>query len=316
MGNSEDLTTDTMIAIQAGSFLSYLDKERNYSALTIKSYRKSLDDFVTFLQGYDSALLDAPTDIDRKTVRHFLGYLQERGLAPRTLARNLASLKSYFKFLIRNEIILASPAADILTPKFAKKLPDVLRTDQALQLMELPPDDTLAGLRDRAILELFYATGMRLAELTGISVGNVSFTRNTVRVLGKGNKERQLVFGEATSEALGRYLESRRRQGEQIEAGSPLFLGRGGKSISRRKIQLLVKHYLEQVSEGRRLSPHLLRHTMATHLVDRGAELNAVKDMLGHASLSTTQIYTHVSKERIIKVYKQAHPHAEPGQED
>lgn len=316
MGNPEELTTDTTISIQAGAFLGYLGQERHYSALTIKSYRKSLDDFVTFLQGYDSALLDSPTDIDRKTVRHFLGYLQERGLAPRTLARNLASLKSYFKFLIRNEIILASPAADILTPKFAKKLPDVLRTGQALQLMELPPDDTPVGLRDRAILELFYATGMRLAELTGISVGDVSFTRNTVLVLGKGNKERQLVFGEATSEALGRYLESRRLQGEQIGAGSPMFLGRGGKSISRRMIQVLVKRYLEQVSEGRRLSPHLLRHTMATHLVDRGAELNAVKDLLGHASLSTTQIYTHVSKERIKKVYEQAHPHAEPGQGD
>lgn len=297
-------------------FLAYLINERGYSPLTVKAYRKDLQDWHRFLSNYDAGMQEQLQRIDRMAVRHFMGALQEDGLGARSVARKLAALKSYFKYLIRIETLSASPAADILTPKSEKHLPDVPGEAEIMRLLELPPGDTALGLRDRAILELFYATGMRLAELTGLHIGDVSFTRETVRVVGKGNRERLLVFGEQTARALGQYLENRREGGEELTAGRPLFLGRGGKGISRRMIQLRVKHYLEQVSEGRQLSPHLLRHSMATHLLDRGADLRAVQDMLGHASLSSTQIYTHVSVERLGRVYRQAHPHAEGAEND
>lgn len=300
----------------AKDFLAYLANERLYSPLTVKAYRKDLQDWHRFLSHYDAGMQTQPRRIDRMALRHFMGALLENGLGARSVARKLAALKSYFKYLVRIEILSASPAADVLTPKSEKQLPDVPSEAEIIRLLELPPGDTAIGLRDRAILELFYATGMRLAELTGLRIGDLSFTRETVRVIGKGNRERLLVFGEQTARALGRYLQSRRQGGEELTAGRPLFLSRSGKAISRRMVQLRVKHYLEQVSEGRQLSPHLLRHSMATHLLDRGADLRAVQEMLGHASLSSTQIYTHVSVERLGRVYRQAHPHAQGAEND
>jgi len=291
-------------------FLEYLAQERKYSPLTVKAYRRDLEDFTGFVNGYDVECLQHPERIDRQAIRHFLGHLRERGLGARSAARKLAALKSFFKYLNRAEIIPANPAADIRTPRFPRQLPEFLPEDQALWLMELPPADTLIGLRDRAILETFYATGIRLAELTGLVVGNVSFTQNTMRVMGKGGKERIVAFGKAAGEALGRYLEARRQQGETVDYQCPLFCGRGSRSISPRSVQLRVAHYMKQVAEARHLSPHLLRHTVATHLLDRGADLMAVKDLLGHASLSSTQVYTHVKTEQMKKLYRQAHPHA------
>lgn len=294
----------------AEDFLDYLAQERGYSPLTVKAYRRDLEDFTGFVVGYDVEYAHHPERIDRHAIRHFLGYLQERGMGARSVARKLAALKSFFKYLNRAEVIPANPAAGIRTPRFPRQLPEFLHEDQATWLMELPPGDTLIGLRDRAILETFYATGIRLVELTGLVVGNVSFTRNTMRVMGKGDKERVVVFGKAAGEALGRYLEARRRQGEAVGPQSPLFRGRGARAISPRAVQLRVAHYMRQVAEARHLSPHLLRHTVATHLLDRGADLMAVKDLLGHASLSSTQIYTHVKTEQMRRLYRQAHPHA------
>lgn len=294
----------------AEDFLSYLEEERRYSPLTIKAYRRDLREFARFVDEYDPQQSRQPERIDRQTIRHFLGLLRERGLGARSVARALAALKSFFKYLNRAEVIPANPAAAILTPRAPRPLPEFLAEDQALRLMDLPPEGSLIGLRDRAILETFYATGIRLAELTALAVGDVSFTRRTVRVLGKGNKERVVVIGQPAGKALGRYLEARRGNGEQVDPGSPLFCGRGGKPIASRTVQLRVKGYMQQVAEARHLSPHLLRHTMATHLLDRGADLMAVKDLLGHASLSSTQIYTHVKMDQMKKLYRQAHPHA------
>ena len=294
----------------AGDFLEYLDQERGYSSLTIEAYGRDLQDFAAFLTDYDPAQAHHPEQIDRYTIRHFLGHLRERGISARSVARKLATCKSFFKYLHRAEVIPANPASAIRTPRFERHLPEFLQEDQALKLVELPPDDTPIGLRDRAILETFYATGLRLAELTSLAVGDVSFTRKTMRVMGKGGKERIVTFGEPASEILGRYLETRRRQGEDIQAGSPLFSARGGKPISPRTVQVRVAHYMKQVADARHLSPHLIRHTVATHLLDRGADLMAVKDLLGHSSLSSTQIYTHVKTEQLKRLYQQAHPHA------
>ena len=294
-------------------FLDYLSRERRYSPHTVKAYRRDLQGFAAFTTEYDRDCTRFLERIDRQTIRHFLGYLREQGLGARSVARKLAALKSFFKHLHRAEVVPVNPAAQIRTPRFPRHLPEFLAVDQAIRLMDMPPGDTLTGQRDRAILETFYATGIRLAELTGLKVGDISFTRNTMRVVGKGDKERVVTFGEAAGRALGMYLEARRRQGEAVEGSSPLFQGRSGRAVAPRTVQLRVSMYLKQVAEGRRLSPHLLRHTVATHLLDRGADLMAVKDLLGHASLSSTQVYTHVKPEQMRRVYRQAHPHAEGG---
>ncbi len=291
-------------------FLDYLDRERNYSPLTIKAYRRDLDDFTRFVAGYNAESTQHLERIDRQTIRHFLGYLREQRLGARSVARKLATLKSFFKYLNRAEVIPVNPAEGIRTPRFPHQLPEFLTEEQAVSLVELPPADTLVGLRDRAILELFYATGVRLSELTGMNVGEVSFTRETIRVMGKGGKERIVAFNNAAGQALGQYLEARRKAGENLESDSPLFRGRSTGAISPRTVQQRVAYYMKQVAEARHLSPHLLRHTVATHLLDRGADLMAVKDLLGHASLSSTQVYTHVKTEQMKRLYRQAHPHA------
>ncbi|MCH8327649.1 MAG: tyrosine recombinase XerC [Candidatus Marinimicrobia bacterium] len=298
-----------LLAQYVDDYLRYIASERNLSPLTAKAYRKDLSDLLDFLGGYQPEYLASPAKLDRVTIRHYLGHLREKGLGPRSTARKLASLKSFFKYLIRIEVLDASPAADIITPKFPRPLPEVLQPDQALRLMDLPSSATTIGLRDKAILELFYATGIRLAELTGLMVGDLSMSRGIMRVVGKGDKERRVVFGQPAGNAINHYLDDRRNGGERLDHRSPLFLGRGGKGISKRMVQKRIKQYLQQVAEAKKLSPHLLRHSMATHLLDNGADIKAVQDMLGHASLSTTQIYTHVSIEKIKKTYVQAHPH-------
>ena len=299
----------SLLAHYVEDYLATISSERNFSPLTVKAYRKDLTDLLDFLGGYQPEYLASPAQLDRVAIRHYLGHLREKGLGPRSTARKLASLKSFFKYLIRIEVMSASPAADIMTPKFPRPLPEVLQPDEALRLMDLPSAATTIGLRDKAMLELFYATGIRLAELTGLAVGDLILSRGILRVVGKGNKERRVAFGQPAANAIDRYLDDRRSGGEQIGDRSPLFLGRGGKGISKRMVQKRIKQYLQQVTEAKKLSPHLLRHTMATHLLDNGADIKAVQDMLGHASLSTTQIYTHVSIDKIKKTYVQAHPH-------
>jgi integrase/recombinase XerC len=300
----------TELELFAADFIDYLASERAYSPLTVKAYRRDLEEFCRFTTEYDPKLVQHPEQVDRSAIRHFLGYLRERGLGARSVARKLATVKSFFKYLNRAEAIPANPAADIKTPRFPRHLPEFLQEDQAARLMELPVENSLIGIRDRAILETFYATGIRLAELTGLTVGDVSFTAQTIRVTGKGNKERLVTFGAVAGEAMGRYLEVRRQRGEAVDSKSPLFCGRGDKPIAPRTVQQRVAHYMKQVAEARHLSPHLLRHTVATHLLDRGADLLAVKDLLGHASLSSTQVYTHVKVEQMKKLYQQAHPHS------
>ena len=301
----------TEIVLLTKEFLAYLEQEQRYSPLTVNAYGRDLAEFAAFLVDYDLLQAQQPARVDRQTFRHFLGRLRERGLSPRSVARYLTSLKSLFKYLNRSEAIPSNPAADLRTPKYAKAVTEFLTEDQVMELMKQPPEDTLAGLRDRAILELFYASGIRLAELTALTVDDVSFTSNTLRVVGKGNRERVAVFGPPAVAALKKYLKARRADGEQVEYHHPLFCGRGRRAIANRTVQVLVRRYLEKVAEARQLSPHLLRHTMATHLLNRGADLMAVKDFLGHESLASTQIYTHVTMERIKQQYGQAHPHAE-----
>ena len=298
---------------QIQQFLRSLETERNLSPFTIDAYRIDLGQFVDFLKiSYPE--LDSGREFESLTKQHirsFLAHLSQQGLSRKTIGRKLAAIRSFFKFLVRTGMIQNNPAKNIQTPKAEKKLPTFLSIQEAFDLLELPDKSTPEGIRDRAILEIFYGTGIRLRELTNIEMSDVDFHENLIRVVGKGNKERLLPMGKMAAEALRKYLKIRfhflPKNGNPI---SPLFLSNRAKRISPRTVQARVHRYLQQISDISSLSPHLLRHTFATHMLEAGADLEAVKELLGHVSLSTTQIYTHVTMGKLKKIYDQAHPRA------
>jgi len=298
---------------QIQQFLRSLETERNLSPFTIDAYRIDLEQFVDFLMSSYPELESgrAFESLTKQHIRSFLAYVSQQGLSRKTIGRKLAAIRSFFKFLMRTDIIEKNPAKNIKTPKAEKKLPTFLSIQEAFDLLELPDKSTPEGIRDRAILEIFYGTGVRLRELTNIEMSDVDFHENLIRVVGKGNKERLLPMGKMVVEALRKYLKIRShflpKDGNPIKA---LFLSNRARPISPRTVQARVHHYLQQISDISSLSPHLLRHTFATHMLEAGADLEAVKELLGHASLSTTQIYTHVTMEKLKKIYDQAHPRA------
>ncbi|MGB5875555.1 MAG: tyrosine recombinase XerC [Bacteroidota bacterium] len=290
-------------------FLRSLSDERGYSTNTVAAYRVDLGQFLTFLQRHAG---DAGFEaVDQRSIRHFLGELLERGFSKRSVARKIACLKSFFKWLRRKKIVPTDPTLLVCTPRLDKRLPHFLDERAAALLMEQPDRSSPEGARDAAILELFYSTGMRLGELLGLCAGDLNQEEQTVKVTGKGNKQRILPIGSRAMEALQFYLGVRERLvGPEKRDPGTLFVTKRGKPMSPKGVNIIVGRYINSVSESEKKSPHVLRHTFATHLLDRGADLQAVKELLGHASLSTTQIYTHVSVDRLRKVYSQAHPKA------
>jgi len=292
-------------------FHSYLEKERGYSEHTSVSYNHDLLRFNEFLIEYVGNPDISVESIDKQAIRHFLGKEFEEGFSAKTIGRRLASIKSFYKYLIKTEVVENNPSIYVKTPKSTKPLPNYIDEKIINVLMETPPKDTIAGLRDRAILELFYSTGIRLSELININLINIDFDNNLLRVIGKGNKERLIPFGGCATSAIEIYLEKSGRSLKTAEKNDPLFVNSKGERISQRTVQRSVNMYLRLVTEGEHLGPHTLRHSFATHLLDRGADLRAVKDLLGHSSLSSTQIYTHVQPERMKKIYKKAHPHGD-----
>jgi site-specific recombinase XerD len=236
--------------------------------------------------------------------------LAESGLEMSSISRKLASLKAFFKFSVREGVIDNNPAVLVKSPKTKKRLPIVLSEEQISSVIESIDGKTFIAKRNKAILELFYSTGIRLSELISLNIGDLNFNKMTIQVLGKGNKERIVPFGDSAKSALLNYLEIRQNQFEKVRLENPLFISRGGSRIARQTVQMTVRKLLSKVSEEEHLSPHIFRHSFASHLLDRGADLNAVKDLLGHSSLSTTQLYTHIRIGKMKDVYKQAHPHA------
>ncbi|NHZ87075.1 MAG: tyrosine-type recombinase/integrase, partial [Planctomycetia bacterium] len=230
------------------------------------------------------------------------------GFSSKTVGRRLASIKSFYKYLIKAEVVENNPSIYVKTPKSTKPLPNYIDEKMIDKLMNAPPNNNI-GLRDRAILELFYSTGIRLSELININFRNIDFNNNLIKVLGKGNKERLIPVGDRAVKAIKNYLAKSSRSLKTADMDAPLFVNSRGERISQRTVQRSVNMYLRLVTEGEHLGPHTLRHSFATHLLDRGADLRAVKDLLGHSSLSSTQIYTHVQPERMKKIYKKAHPH-------
>ncbi|MBC8311366.1 MAG: tyrosine recombinase XerC [Candidatus Marinimicrobia bacterium] len=292
-------------------FLQYLQVEKQYSPDTIRAYKV---DLVQFFNSIDSQL--SITKISTNDIQLFLQTLSRNDMSERTLARKLASIKSLFSYLVKQSQISVNIAKLIKSPKIPKRLPNFLSTVEITSLLDYPYGDTFKDYRDRLILELFYATGLRISELVKIKTGNIQIESGTIKVLGKGNKERMVVFGKTASIILREYLKQRTEY-EQFNLSPYLFpqfkKSRDGSMHSHIHVKTvfnIVKKYIRQISSDEKLSPHSLRHSFATHLLENGADLMAVKDLLGHASLSSTQVYTHVQIKKLKDVYNQAHPHA------
>ena len=289
------------------SFMLTLEKERNFSLHTIKAYKNDLNRFNYFLDNTLSRKKLAK--INRNDIRKFLAEEYDNGYSSKTVARRLATIKSYFKYLVKTELIQENISIHINSPKVPKKLPNFVDKNLIDTLMKTPSLDTHIGIRDKAVLELFYSTGMRLSELVNMNIGDFEINKKLIRVIGKGNKERMIPYGRTAESAIKNYLKIRNLSLKPAFANKPLFVNSSEKRISKRTIQRRMNNYIKLVADGKRIGPHLLRHTFATHLLDNGADIRAVKDLLGHSSLSSTQIYTHVSIEKLKKDYTQAHPH-------
>jgi integrase/recombinase XerC len=310
------MSAPVVAATQVEDFLQTLRDGRQLSPHTLIAYRRDLADFTEFMA---TRAGQEPWDwstVDRLALRGYLGRLSQRRFARRTIARKISAIRSFFRFLHREDLIEANPARAVRTPKLERSLPSWLTQDDATRLFALAEnraaDSGFRGARDLAILETFYACGLRLSELQGLDLADLDLIGDQVKVRGKGRKERIVPLGTAAVRALRRYEPRRaevlaRRQGADRKA---VFLSEQGKRLSQRQIQNIVKAMLVGVAEDAGLSPHSLRHTFATHLLNAGADLMAVKELLGHASLSTTRIYTHTSQERLKRVYEQAHPRA------
>ena len=301
----------------AASFLRHLADERQLSPNTVLAYRRDLRDLGRFLSDYyGTPEWEWPT-VDRLTLRGFLGDLRRRGLSRRTAGRKLSAIRAFFRFLQLEEVIEVNPTRAVRAPKMEKRLPGHLSRGEAEAVFDFAEvraaENTLAGTRDLVILELLYGSGLRLAEIHGLDLADVDLLSEQVKVKGKGRKERIVPITQATITAVRRY-EPRRDEAQQKAKGAArralLFNNKGGR-FSRSGIQRAIHRILEGAGRGDDLSVHSLRHTFATHLIDAGADLMAVKELLGHVSLSTTQIYTHTSTERLKRVYNQAHPRAD-----
>ncbi len=278
-----------------GAFLEHLAVERGASPHTIRSYRADLDQFREFLASRGDVSL---TGADARTIRAYLAWLHGRRLDRVSIARKLAAVRSCFRFLVRRGVLARNPAREVGAPRLPRKLVSFLPIDEVHALLDGP----IRRSRDQAILELLYASGLRVSELAGLGLDDVDRAGSTVRVLGKGSKERVVPFGTAAAEALDAYMT------ERGPAPGPLFINARGGRLSVRSVHTIVRRQARAAGIGRPVSPHTLRHTFATHMLDAGADLRLIQDLLGHSRLSTTQRYTHVSADQLMRVYDAAHP--------
>ncbi len=296
---------------EVADFLRWLRDERNDSPHTVKAYGRDLSNFESFLDGFYGGAAWSWAGVDRLAIRGFLAEAARRRWSKRTMARALSAVRAFYRFLNLHHGIEVNPARAASLPKLPRTLPGYLDRGAMTRLFELADaragQGTFRSARDRAILELFYSTGMRLSELVGLDQEDLDLVSDQVRVRGKGRKERILPVGRPAVAALRAYYRLR----EEARPGdAPVFVSERGGRLTPRAVQLIVRRFLDAVSEGQDVSTHSLRHSFATHLLDAGADLRAVQELLGHSSLSTTQIYTHTSVERLKRVYHQAHPRA------
>jgi len=293
------------VQAEIAAFLRHLDRERNASPHTVRAYGEDLEQFARHVRS-ELGREGRPKDVDHLLIRAFLARLHRQGLTSVSSARKLATLRTFFRYLCREGVLDRNPARSLLSPRLEKRVPTYLDERDVSLLVEMPGEG-LAAARGRAILELLYATGIRCSELVGLDVAEVDRASRMIRVLGKGRKERIVPFGGRAGDAIDAYLPLRSQARPRTDA---LFVNAQGRRLSDRSVRLLVRQRTQAVALARRVSPHTLRHSFATHLLERGADLRAIQELLGHASLSTTQRYTHVNTRHLLEIYNKSHPRA------
>jgi integrase/recombinase XerC len=286
-------------------YIKHLQVERGISAYTVRNYTTDIQGFLGFLADNKVTSLDK---VDRSLMRRYLGWLQGKGTARGSISRKLSALRSFYRYLMRENLVSAEPLSSLSAPKLEQRLPTFLTEDEVVRLVEAPDTSTPNGMRDRAILELLYAAGLRLSEVVDLNLGDVDLNSCQIRAWGKGSKERMVLMGKPAAEALSNYVKYARPKLEGKKKTTALFLNRFGNRIARRRIEYIIKKYASQAGLDMRVYTHMLRHTFATHMLDGGADLRAVQELLGHARLATTQVYTHVSQNQIRRTYLAAHP--------
>ena len=298
------MTLDILIE----KFDNYINVERNLSLHTRRNYISDLKQFSDFLKREHSKIKYEA--IDKTIIRSYLGFLYKKNRKS-SVARKLATLRTFFKFLLRAGILKKNPASLVSTPRLEKHVPSFLSIDETFILLEMPDVTTLAGLRDKAIMEILYSSGLRVSELVETNENDIDLNLGIIKVMGKGKKERIVPIGSKAIEALNNYLQSgerKRRLSPTSPLNLPVFLNQRGGRLTARSVARIINRYIEQCGLLKNISPHSLRHTFATHMLDAGADLRAIQELLGHVSLSTTQKYTHVSIDKLMEVYDKAHP--------
>jgi len=288
------------------NFLTFLEVERGMSRNTLLSYKKDIEKF----SDYAGSIKKDIRALAREDVVSFLMHLKDKGLSPSTIARNLASLKTFWKFLVAEQFASENVAAIVETPKTWKNIPDVLSKEEVEKLLDAPPRKGWQGMRDKAMLELMYATGLRVSEVKDLKKAGVNLEAGFVKCSGKGGKERIVPLGRYAEKAVKEYLDDVRTKLAAKTGDDHLFLSRFGRMLSRQSIWKMVQKYAAEIGIKKHITPHTLRHSFATHLLEGGAELRGVQEMLGHADISTTQIYTHINKDKLRKIHEKYHPRA------
>ena len=290
-------------------FKRYLEFEKRYSTHTLKAYQKDIEQFFSFLK--ETYAIESAKLINQVIIRSWLISLKEESISTRTINRKISCLKTFFRFLIKEGEIIDNPMLKILSPKTSKKLPIFIEEEKMEMLFdEVDFGEGFEATRDRLILDILYSTGIRLSELINLKLEDIDFQKYQIKVLGKRNKERIIPFSKGINNLILNYITLKNNYFSNRITDSYLFLSKTGKKAYPKLIYRVVNNYLSKITTLKKLSPHVLRHTFATHMLNNGAELNAIKELLGHANLSATQIYTHNSIEKLKKVYKQAHPRA------
>lgn len=291
------------------NFIEYLQKEKGYSENTINAYQNDLKNFALFLDNKYNIL-----EIDYNLIRQYLIELYNKKYANKTISRNISSLRSFFKYLIINKKIDNNPMVLISNPKEGERLPVFLHANELELLLEVPNTNTSLGVRNKLILEILYSTGIRVSELVNIKMKDINYYDCMILIRGKGGKERYVIFGEILKAMLLDYIDGARLKLLRGQESQYLLLNKNGQKLSDRGVRLIIDNMVKKSSLQKKVSPHVIRHTFATHLLDRGAEIKIVQELLGHSNLSTTQIYTHVSTEKIKKEYEKKHPRAKKGE--
>jgi len=283
-------------------FLDYLSLQKNCSSNTLRGYRRDIFQFINFLK---KNKINSFKSISYQDLLSYLGYLRNYGYSETTIGRKVASLKSFFKFLSARKIIKSNPVALLSSPKKPDRLPDFLTLEEVEKILNIPSEKNWQSLRNKAILELLYSTGIRVGELTSLKIGDIDFFQELIKVKGKGKKERIVPIGRYALKALIEYIERRPNKKEKN-----VFLNKYGKPLSERSVERIIDKFSKKAGIGKKITPHTFRHTFATHMLDRGADLRTVQELLGHERITTTQIYTHLTVEKLKEFYNKTHPRA------